>query len=484
MSAGGEALRVEKPASTWLFLAIVASAVFVTVLTATMLNVVITLVRAEFDASAAQVGWVVTGYALAYAIGVPLYGRISDFFGVRRVFSMGLLGFAAGGLICAFAPSLAALVLGRVVQGIGGAAVPALATVAVAKALPAGERGGALGLVASSVGVGAAVGPIVGGAVGQLLGWRALFVGSLVLMLLLIPFARRVLPNGGSEDEQRFDLIGGVLLGLGAGLFLFGVTQGQVAGFASFSSWGSFLAATLAAASFIRRINRVPHPFVSPTLFKKRAYVAALLVGFFSMLANLSALVFVPLLVVEVNGLSPGAAGLVLTPGAVSLAILSPLTGRLSDRIGVRTPILAGLGIMALSILFLSTFGAGAPPLLVSLGMLGAGFGFAFIQAPATNAATNALPDPDVGVGMGIFAGAFFLGAGTGPALIGAFLAAREEASSEAINPLYTLDAAPFSDAFLAMVLALIVALVAALGLQRDIKAKEQREQFRMEKAQ
>ncbi len=478
MSAGGEAVRHEKPASTRLFLAVVASAVFVTVLTATMINVLIPVMRAEFGASAAQVGWVVTGYSLAYAIGVPLYGRLSDFFGVRRVFSVGLLGFAVGGLICALAPNFAVLVLGRVVQGIGGAAVPALASVAVAKVLPPGRRGSALGLVASSVGVGAAVGPIAGGAVGQLFGWRALFYGSLVLMLALIPVARRVLPNGGSEGERRFDLIGGVLLGLAAGLFLFGITQGQGAGFASFSSWGSFLGAALAAVGFVWRINGVPHPFVSPDLFKNRAYVAAVLVGFFSMLANLSALVFVPLLIVEVNGLSPGTAGLVLTPGAVALAILSPLTGGLSDRIGVRTPILAGLGIMVLSILFLSTFAVGASPLLVSLGMLGLGFGFAFIQSPATNAATNALPEAEVGVGMGIFAGAFFLGAGTGPALIGAFLAAREEAGSGAINPLYTLDAAPFSDAFLAMVLSLVIALIATLGLRGGIKANEQSEQI------
>src|ERR687897_3409236 len=203
MSAGGKAIQATEPTSIRLFLAVVALAVFTTVLTATMINVLIPLMRAEFGASAAQIGWVITGYALAYVIGVPLYGRISDFFGVRRVFSVGLLGFALGGLICALAPSLTVLVLGRIVQGIGGAAVPALALVAVAKVLPKGERGGAMGLVASSVGIGAAVGPVVGGAVGQLLGWRALFVGSLVLMLALIPIVRRVLPNGGSVDEKR-----------------------------------------------------------------------------------------------------------------------------------------------------------------------------------------------------------------------------------------------------------------------------------------
>lgn len=469
MSAGGEAALQKGPASTRPFLAVVASGVFVTVLTGTMVNVATPLMRAEFGASAAQVGWVFTGYALAYAVGVPLYGRLSDSFGVRRVFTLGLLGFAAGGLVCAFAPSLAVLVFGRIVQGIGGAAVPALASVAVAKVLPAGERGGALGLVASSVGVGSAVGPVLGGAVGQLAGWRPLFAGTLALMLLLIPFARRVLPDGGSQDERSFDLFGGALLGLGAGLFLFGVTRGQAVGFDSSSSWGSFLVAALALAVFARRINGARHPFVSPTLFANRPYVAAVIVGFFSMLANLSILVFVPLLLVEVNGLSLAAAGLVLTPEAAVLAVLSPLAGRLSDRVGARPVVVAGLVVMGLSILFVSTF-AGASPALIALGMTGVGAGFAFIQSPANNAAANALPSEEVGAGMGIFAGAFFLGAGTGPALVGALLAARQEAGSAAMNPLNAFGAAPYSDAFLAIVPALFIALAAASGLRGAIK--------------
>ncbi|CAN5218053.1 hypothetical protein BH18ACT10_BH18ACT10_07840 [soil metagenome] len=140
MSVGGAAVGRNSSVSTRLFLAVAASAVFISVLTATMINVLIPLIRVQFDASPAQIGWVVTGYSLAYAIGVPLYGRISDFFGVRGVFSVGLAGFALGGLICALAPSLTWLVFGHIVQGIGGAAIPTLAIVSVAKVLPAGER--------------------------------------------------------------------------------------------------------------------------------------------------------------------------------------------------------------------------------------------------------------------------------------------------------------------------------------------------------
>jgi MFS transporter, DHA2 family, metal-tetracycline-proton antiporter len=466
----GKASRGETQASMHLLLFVLSSAVFVAVMTASMVNVLMPAMREEFGASEAQVGWVVTGFMLVLAIGVPLYGRISDFFNLRLLFSLALLVFAVGGLICALAPNLPVLVFGRVVQAAGDAAIPALANVAVARALPPGKRGGALGILASSVGVGAVAGPVLGGMVGQFFGWRLLFYGSLFLMLLLIPGALRMLPDGAGGGERSFDLVGGVLLGLAAGLFLFGVIQAQVVGFGSVSALGSFFGAALAATVFARRIASSLHPFVSPELFRNKAYVTAVLVGFFSMLANISMFIFVPLLVVEVNGLSPGAAGLVLIPGAVGMAIVSPMAGRLSDRVGVRAPILAGLTVMGFSIFFVSAFGAGASPVAVSLGMLGAGVGFALVNPPTTNAAANALPGEEVGAGLGVFQGLFFLGGGTGPALIGAFLAARREADAEALNPLYTMDAAPFSDAFLAIGVAVIAALLATFGIRSIAK--------------
>lgn len=455
-----------------LLLGVLISAVFVSVLNSSMVNVLVPVIGSDYGVTEAQVGWVITGFLLTFAIGIPLYGRVADVFSIRRAFTVGLLAFAAGSLLCALAPSLGMLVLGRIVQGAGGAAIPALSSVSVAKILPPGERGSALGLIVSSVGIGAAVGPILGGAVGALAGWHYLFVGTLILTTALIPAALYVLPDDSPEDARGFDLPGGILLGLAAGLFLFGITRGQVSGFGSAGSWGSFAGSALAALSFSWRIRSAAEPFVSPTLFENRAYVAAVVVGYFCMLANVSALVFVPLLVSEVNGLSPGQAGLVLTPGAVALAIISPLAGRWSDRIGVRPPIFTGLVTMLLSVLSISTFGAGATPVVVSLGMLGVGAGFALANSPNINAAASALGPEEVGAGLGIFNGAFFLGGGTGPAVIGAFLAARKEADAGALNPLYALDAAAYSDAFLALTLALLISLVAALGL-RSTTAKE-----------
>jgi MFS transporter, DHA2 family, metal-tetracycline-proton antiporter len=458
--------------STRLLLVVLISAVIIAVMNSSMVNVAVPVIREDFGASEAQVGWVITGYLLIYAVGIPLYGRASDVFSLRWAFCLGLLVFALGSLLCAFAPNLPLLVFGRIVQATGAAAIPALASASVAKLLPPGQRGTALGLIVSSVGVGAAIGPVVGGTLQQLGGWHSLFYATLVLTLILIPGAFYALPDTEPAGDRHFDVPGGILLGLAAGLFLFGITQGQGAGFASPSSWGSFVGAGLSAIGFAWRITTAGQPFVSPALFRNRAYVAAVIVGYFSMLANVSCLVLVPLLVSQTNGLSPAATGLVLTPGAIALAILSPVAGRLSDRIGFKTLIYAGLVIMLLSVLFISAFAAGATPYVVAIGMLGVGTGFALTNSPNVNAAAAALPQEETGVGLGIFNGLFFLGGGTGPAVVGAFLAARREADAGAIDPLYQLGAAPFSDAFLLLSVALLLALGAALWLPHGKKVQ------------
>lgn len=468
------AVKAGRPSSTGLLLLVVSLAVFVSVLNSSMVNVVVPVIGEDFGAGGSRVGWVITAFLLTYAVSIPLYGRISDFYSLRSVYAFGLALFAVGSLASALAPSLPLLVVGRIIQAAGGAAVPALAAVAVTEALPPGERGTALGLITSSVGVGAAVGPVVGGLVETFLSWHYLFYGSMALALVLIPASLRVLPDGDRKGEGSFDVIGGVLLGLSAGLFLFGITQGQAAGFGHVSSWGSFLGAALTGAGFCLRITSVAYPFVSPALFGNRAYVAAAVSGFFAMLANVSTLVMVPLLITSANGLSAGTAGLVLSPGALVLAVLSPMTGRLSDRVGVRAPIFSGLVIMVLSALFISTFGAGGSPLLVALGVMGAGAGFAFVNSPVVNAAANALEEDEVGVGLGIFQGAFFLGGGTGPAVVGAFLAARQEAGAGAINPLHHLGAAPFSDAFLVISASALISIVAATGIRAAEKTTKE----------
>lgn len=469
-SKSKEMIQSEKRGSTRLLMMVLSLSVLVGAITSDLVNPVLPLISKDLEASKSQVSWIVSGIALVLAIGVPIYGRISDFFELRKLYIFAIMILASGSLLCAIAPNLPLLVLGRMVQGAGMSAIPVLSIIAISKAFPQGKRGGALGIIAGSIGVGTAAGPIFGGVVGQYLGWNALFWFTFLLAIMIVIGAYYALPTIKPAESvgsnKNFDFIGGLFLGLTVGLLLFGITQGETSGFSSFSSLTSLIGSVVALVGFIWRIVTAENPFVPPVLFNNKDYVNTVIIAFFSMFAYVAVLVFVPLLVVEVNGLSSGQAGMILLPGSVAVAILSPFVGRLSDRFGDKRLIITGMTLMGLSTLFLSTYASGASPLLVSVGVLGVGIAFAFTNSPANNAAVSALDADKVGVGMGIFQGALYLGAGTGAGMIGALLSARRDAT-EPINPLYRLDAISYSDAFLAATGAILIALIAGLGLKK-----------------
>lgn len=469
-SKSKEMIQSEKRGSTRLLMMVLSLSVLVGAITSDSVNPVLPLISKDLEASNSQVSWIVSGIALVLAIGVPIYGRISDFFELRKLYIFAIMILASGSLLCAIAPNLPLLVLGRMVQGAGMSAIPVLSVIAISKGFPQGKRGGALGIIAGSIGVGTAAGPIFGGVVGQYLGWNALFWFTFLLAIMIVIGAYYALPTIKPAESvgsnKNFDFIGGLFLGLTVGLLLFGITQGETSGFSSFSSLTSLIGSVVALVGFIWRIVTAENPFVPPVLFNNKDYVNTVIIAFFSMFAYFAVLVFVPSLVIEVNGLSSGQAGMILLPGGVAVAILSPFVGRLSDRFGDKRLIITGMTLMGLSTLFLSTYASGASPLLVSVGVLGVGIAFAFTNSPANNAAVSALDADKVGVGMGIFQGALYLGAGTGAGMIGALLSARRDAT-EPINPLYRLDAISYSDAFLAATGAILIALIAGLGLKK-----------------
>lgn len=313
----------------------------------------------------------------------------------------------------------------------------------------------------------------LGGVIGGIAGWRALFFGTLALALALIPGALRVLSEnspglglGFGDTLSRIDLLGGSLFGAAVGLFLLGVTRAQTAGVSSPSSWGAFLLATLAAVGFAARIRSAEHPFAPPALFRNTGFLSAALVSFCIQFSLVSVFLMVPLTLSTTGEFRGGAAGLVLAPGALAVGALSHFVGRFSDRAGVRLPVRAGLALMLVSLLYLSAL-SDARPSILAAGVIGVGLGYACVNSPATSAATGSLPQEDAGVSMGIYQSLFYLGGGTGAAVTGALLAARQTAGAGALNPLHQFgDAAPFSDVFLALCAAPLLALAASLALR------------------
>ncbi|MPZ65908.1 MAG: MFS transporter [Pseudonocardiaceae bacterium] len=466
MVTPSQAPEAVSPARFRLLLAVLVTAVVVSVMNNSIVAVLLPQIRADFGTSAAAVGWVVTGFSLAFALATAFFGRVSDVFGIRGVFCLGLAIFVAGSAVVALTSAIPVLIAARALQGIGAAAIPALSSVTVARVLPPGRRGLAFGMLATGVGVGQALGPVLGGVAAELAGWRAPFLGTVVLNLPVLLGAWRTLPGRDTEPAgswRDLDVFGGLLLGSAAALLLVGVTQVQAVGPTGASVWGSVLAAVLLAVAFALRIRAATQPFAPPSLFGNTGFVSASAVGFLALFGFLATIVLVPQMMSGLNGLGSGQVGLVLTPSALAVATLSAAAGRLSDCIGPRVLVLAGLMSLSCSALLLSTI-AGGPVWVVATVMVGTGVGLALVISPAMNAAANALPQSQSGVGLGLYQGAIFLGGGAGAAVLSAVVTARAGAA-QSWNPLHQGLGVNYSDGFLVIAAVVIVAMLVATRL-------------------
>lgn len=463
--------------SSRLVLAVMMTALFISVLNQTMVNVAVPPIRADLDASEAAVGWVNTGYLLVFALAVPIYGRLSDSFETRRILLVGLVVFGIGSLLCALAPTLTVLVAGRAVQAAGAGTIPALAFGLVARTIPAGSRGPALGLLSATIGAGAAFGPVLGGFLIGVSSWHALFYVTLVFCVVAFFGTAFVIPreevSGGSGGG--LDLTSGVLLGVSVALVLFSVTESGRSGLLSWPVGVSLAVSAMSLWLFQRRIRTVEEPFVSPKLISNPRFIAACAAAFSGQFANVSGLFILPLYLTEVLGRPELVVGLVLLPGAIAVVLLSPIAGRLSDRVGLRPVLVAGLLVLLTGLLFMSSFGVSGSIVLAAIGMTLPGFGFAATNSTASNAASASLTPETAGVGLGIYQMCFFLGAGFAPALFGAFLTFRQTLDAGALNPLYASDASAYSDAFLIAGSGAIIALAAAstIASNKDAKAEQ-----------
>ena len=389
--------------------------VFFAVVNGNMVNVALPFIGRDFEVSEGTYGWVVTGFSLAFGIFNAIHGRLGDRVGLRRLYAFGVAILGATSLLLALSPNIGTAIALRIVQGAGSAALPALGTVIIARLFAPDRRGVAMGWILASVGLAASIGPFLGGLLVELGGWRLVFA-STSLILLAIPAIARFLPSSLDErTEQPFDLVGALLLaaGVSAWLYAFNVVErlGPGTEFAILLGGGA-----LCLAFFTWRIQRVDDPFADPELFADIRYVLSCTVAFLVNATRFGTIVLVPIFLIEVNQVAPIVVGLVLLPGAICIAVVSPVSGRIGDSVGARRPVVAGCALIIAGNI-VTALSAGGPIAGPTVGMGLYGLGFALLQSPLVSATSQILPRRLAGTGMGIFMMIFFLGGAFGVAL-------------------------------------------------------------------
>ena len=392
-------------ARKWVVFGAMAPGVFMTLLDEFGLNQAVPAIADHFDATIPDVQWVVLGFLLSVgALLIPV-GRLADIVGHRRLYLVGVVIFTVGALLAGSTPSLQALVGFKVFQGAGAAMIQATSVPIITSAFPTGQRGRALGLFMGVIALGAIAGPVIGGGAVTLLGWRAMLylagpVGavSAVLAVRVLgttdPRPRAVTGRGSSESAPQearrglrsFDWPGAGLSTAALVLFLMTVSSGDRLGWSSPWIIGGLAAVGTLVAVFVAWELRSREPMIALGLFRNGTFSVGQTTMFLMVLGNSLIFFLLPFYLQDIAGLTPLLSGLVVSAVPVAFLSTGPLAGHLSDRMGWRLFVPAGLSVGLASMLMLTRLSIDSPIWWTVVTMLMMGFGLGFIFSPAQNA--------------------------------------------------------------------------------------------------
>jgi EmrB/QacA subfamily drug resistance transporter len=413
--------------SPW-FLAVLFAPVFMVIVDIFIVNVTAPSLRADIGASDSDLQWIVAAYLLTYALSLITGGRLGDVFGRRRMFKVGVAAFTLASVLCAAAPDPTTLIIARLLQGFGGAAMwPQVLSIIQVEFSPA-ERPKAFGVQGLVQGLGAIVAQIIGGGLIALdllgLGWRWVFLVNVPVGVVALLVANRVIPESRSETARRLDLVGVALATIALSLVMIPAVEGRELGWPAWT-FAAFAAAIPAAALFVaveRRIAaRGGSPLVELGLFETRAFRIGL-VSATTLYFVISFFFLLSVYLQEGLGLSPLDSGLAFTPIAVAFVTGSLIGPRLADGVREYLPqagaAIAALGLVTTIVAVQATGnGSISAGLILAMVPVGAGMGLAI---PALiNLVLHAVPPTHAGAASGSLVTAQQIGAALGVAIVG-----------------------------------------------------------------
>ena len=376
-------------------------AAFLTPFMGSAVNVALPRIGGEFRMNAITLGWVATSYILAAAIGLVPLGRLADMRGRKRVFVWGVVVFTLGSIASALAVSTTTLIVARVVQGLGGAMMFGTGTAILTSVFAPQERGRVLGINVATVYLGLSLGPTLGGVMTQALGWRSIFWACVPLGVAVVAVVVWKLKGEWFEAQgERFDIAGTVLYGVALFCLMYGFTLLPAV------SGGLLVGVGLAGlAGFVVLERRIKSPVLDISLFSRNQVFA---------LSNISALVnysatsavgfLLSLYLQYARGLDARGAGLVLVAGPVVQAAISPLAGRLSDRVEPRIVASIGMGLTVVGLVSFTFLGSATPLGLIVAGQVLLGSGFGLFSSPNMNAIMGCVERRHYGIASGTVA--------------------------------------------------------------------------------
>ncbi len=455
----------------WLALYVLCLGDLMIVLDTNIVNVALPSIQSDLGFSQTALAWVVNAYMLTFGGFLLLSGRLGDLYGNKRVFLGGVVAFTLSSVACGLAPSSALLVVGRAVQGLGGAAVSAVALALIMGLFTEpGERAKAMGVFGFVMSGGGAVGVLLGGVLTGLFSWHWIFLVNVPIGVGVLLLARRVLPADVAPAVRgRLDVAGAGLVTLALMLAVYGVVGGNEAGWTSARTLVILGVAVTLLLAFVVRESRIDYPLVPLRLFALRNVSVSQVVGVLWAGAMFACFFLSALYLQQVLGYDALAVGLAYLPSCVVMAGCSlGLSDRIVMRFGIRPPLAVGLGLAGVSLALFARApvdGTYVVDVLPAMVLLGIGAGIAF--NPVLLAAMGDVEPHEAGLASGVVNTSFMMGGALGLAVLVAVSSARTSALvADGATPVVALNGG-LQTAFLAgAVFAVLAALIGGLCLR------------------
>lgn len=425
--------ETEPTQNPWLILVVLCAAVFMLLLDSTVVNIAQRKIQIGLGATLSEIQWVLDSYILAYAVLLLSFGRLGDIFGRKKLFIVGMAIFTAASALCGVSSWLGdlvgisgvnALILARVLQGVGGAFMMPQTLSLITVVFPPDKRGAAMGIWGGIVALGAVIGPIVGGFIVTDYAWEWVFLINVPVGIVAILATIAIVPESVDPHASRRIDWGGVLLS-GSGIFaiVYALIEANSMGWTDPLIVGLFILGVVLLVAFVWWEKRLEDPLMKLELFALRNFSVGNVIAFVVAFGMLGIFFPMTLFLQGVLGFSPIRAGMTMIPMSLMIMVVAPLSGRLSDRIGARWILTGGLALITVGILLIissidtsTTWQALLPSLIVT----GTGMGMTF--APMTAAAMREVPPRIAGSASGILNTTRNVGQVLGIAVLGSVL--------------------------------------------------------------
>lgn len=347
-------LSKENNRNRWVILFIILIVTFMSTLDGSIVNVALPVMAKALNVDSSKIQLVVISYLVVISATILIFGRLGDMVGKTKIFNYGLALFTVGSLLCGITSNLTLLVLARVVQAVGAAASMANNQGIVTEVFPPSERGKALGITGTFVALGSLVGPPLGGFIIDLTRWQDIFLINVPIGLIVLFFSIKILPKEEKKSKGTLDGIGATYFMLSIIPLFISLSYAETMGFSHPLIAFGFVFSIVAFILFIKEEKKQEHPLLKLEIFENKLFSLSIVCAFLSFIAIFCSVIIQPFYLQNVKGFSPSQTGVILMIYPLVLAVVAPISGHLSDKIGSEILTFIGLVTTSIALYFMS----------------------------------------------------------------------------------------------------------------------------------